>query len=139
MDTALILENMLLNDHFSAWLGLVVDEYTDGYCRLHFTVKREMLNGFGIVHGGVIFSAADSAFAFACNSKGNITVALNVHISFIKTATEGDLITVEAKQVSIGNKIGFYEVNVKKESDTLLAIFNGTAYQTHKELLSDGL
>lgn len=138
MDTTLILEKMLLNDHFSAWLGLVVDEYEEGYCRLHFTVKREMLNGFGIVHGGVIFSAADSAFAFACNSKGNITVALNVHISFIKTATEGDLITVEAKQVSVGNKIGFYEVNVKNETDILLAIFNGTAYQTHKELLSDG-
>src|SRR5437016_14035462 len=81
--TALVLKTMLDKDNFSKWLGIVVDEYREGYCRLHFTIREEMLNGFGIVHGGIVFSAADSAFAFACNSHGQLSVALDVHISFI--------------------------------------------------------
>ena len=61
---------MLRHDAYSQMLGLVVDEVSPGYCRLHFTVRPDMLNGFRSLHGGVTFSAADSAFAFACNSHG---------------------------------------------------------------------
>src|ERR1043165_4940198 len=115
INTDLVLKTMLDNDAFSKWLGIIIDEYKVGYCRLHFTIREEMLNGFGIVHGGVVFSAADSAFAFACNSHGPLTVALDVTISFVKTAVTGDKIHVEAREVHRGNKTGFYDITVTNE------------------------
>lgn len=123
---------MLAKDHFTEWLGIIIDEHREGYCRLHFTVRREMLNGFGIAHGGILFSAADSAFAFACNSYGRLSVALDVTISFIKTAKEGDIIDVEAKEVHCGNRTGFYDIVITNAQQEIVAIFKGTAYRTNK-------
>src|ERR1700744_4873977 len=77
-----VLAIMLARDKFTEWLGLEIDEVGSGYCRLHYRIREDMLNGFSQVHGGVLFSAADSAFAFACNSHGRITVALDVSITF---------------------------------------------------------
>jgi acyl-CoA thioesterase len=91
-----------------------------------------MLNGFNIIHGGVLFSAADSAFAFACNSHGILTVALDVSISFAKSAQSGDLMTVEAREVHLGSKIGIYDVRTTNERGELIALFKGTAYRTSK-------
>lgn len=78
-----VLEIMTNRDHFSKWLGLEIDVISKGYCKLHYTVKEEMLNGFESIHGGVLFSASDSAFAFACNSHGIITVALDGCLHYI--------------------------------------------------------
>lgn len=83
MTPELILKTMMDKDYFSQWMGLDVLDIREGFCRLKFTVKEEMLNGFGIVHGGIIFGAADSAFAFACNSHGRVSVALDVALSLI--------------------------------------------------------
>ena len=77
-------DRMLQNDAFSRLLGLEVDEVGAGYCRLHFTVRPDMLNGFGALHGGVTFAAADSAFAFACNSHGRLSVGLSVTIDYLE-------------------------------------------------------
>jgi acyl-CoA thioesterase len=129
-----VLETMLANDHFTRWMGIAVDEYREGYCMLHFTITRTMLNGFGIVHGGIIFAAADSAFAFACNSHGRLSVALDAHISFIKAAREGDILTVEAKEVHTGNKTSFYDIRVAGQANETVAIFKGTAYRTSKNV-----
>ncbi len=137
-DTNEILATMLAKDNFSKWLGIIIDEYKVGYCKLHFTIREEMLNGFGIVHGGVVFSAADSAFAFACNSHGQLTVALDVTISFIKTAVTGDIITVEAREVHRGNKTGFYDITITNEQKDIIAIFKGTSYTTHKMVCDPG-
>jgi acyl-CoA thioesterase len=134
-DTTQILKAMLDKDNFSRWLGIVVDEYREGYCKLHFTITEDMLNGFGIVHGGIVFSAADSAFAFACNSHGRISVALDVHISFIRAAMAGEILTVEAKEVHTGNRTSFYDINVTNEQNEIAARFKGTAYRTDKEIL----
>lgn len=123
---------MLAKDHFTEWLGIIIDEHRAGYCKLHFTVRKEMLNGFGIAHGGILFSAADSAFAFACNSHGRLSVALDVTISFIRTAKEGDVIYVEAKEVHCGNRTGFYDVTVSNALGEIVAVFKGTAYRTDK-------
>lgn len=123
---------MLAKDHFTEWLGIIIDEHRAGYCRLHFTVRKEMLNGFGIAHGGILFSVADSAFAFACNSYGRLSVALDVTISFIRTAKEGDIIAVEAKEVHCGNRTGFYDVTVSNALGEIIAVFKGTAYRTDK-------
>jgi acyl-CoA thioesterase len=130
-----ILSAMLDKDHFSRWMGIVVDEYREGYCRLHYTIREEMLNGFGIVHGGIIFSAADSAFAFACNSHGVLSVALDVHISFMRAAKTGDMLTVEAKELHTGNKTSFYDISVTNEQNEIVASFKGTAYRTGKKVV----
>ncbi len=127
-----ILALMLQRDRFSQWLGLEIDEYAKGYCKLHYRVMDAMLNGFNIIHGGVLFSAAaaDSAFAFACNSHGILTVALDVNITFTRPAKSGELMTVEAREVHLGNKIGLYEVRTTNEQGELVALFKGTAYRT---------
>src|SRR5882757_3736008 len=90
-----VLAIMMERDRFSAWLGLAIDEIGAGYCKLHYTIREDMLNGFDIVHGGELFSAADSAFAFACNSHGRITVALDVSITFTRPGKIGEKLTVE--------------------------------------------
>jgi acyl-CoA thioesterase len=127
-----VLQFMLKRDRFTKWLGLQIDEYKKGYCKLHFQVSDEMLNGFNKVHGGVLFAASDSAFAFACNSHGNITVALDVSISFTKPAGPGDLLSVVAEEVFLGNKIGVYDVRTTNDKGELVALFKGTAYRTDK-------
>jgi acyl-CoA thioesterase len=127
-----ILKVMLKNDRFTEWMGIRIDEYKKGYCKLHYRVNDEMLNGFNIIHGGIVFAASDSAFAFACNSHGNITVALDVSISFTRSAKSGDLLTVEAIEVFLGNKIGIYDIRTTNEDGDLVALFKGTAYRTDK-------
>jgi acyl-CoA thioesterase len=134
-DTAVVLKAMLDKDNFSRWLGIEIDEYREGYCRLHYIIRDEMLNGFGIVHGGIIFSGADSAFAFACNSHGRLSVALDVHISFINAARTGDLMTVEAMEIHTGNKVSFYNVTTTNEQGEIVAIFKGTAYRKTKNVV----
>src|ERR1700676_643744 len=115
-----ILKTLLKKDRFTEWLGLQIDEYKKGYCKLHYSVNDDMMNGFNIIHGGVLFAASDSAFAFACNSHGNITVALDVSISFTKPAKSGDLLTVEATEVFLGNKIGIYDIRTTNEMGNLI-------------------
>ena len=132
-----VLSAMLEKDHYSKWLGIIVDEHREGYCRLHFVVREEMLNGFGIAHGGIVFSAADSAFAFTCNSHGRLSVALDVTISFVRTTTAGETLTVEAKELHNGNKTGFYDITVVNEQQELVALFKGTAYRTGKMIYED--
>ncbi|HEY4063824.1 MAG TPA: hydroxyphenylacetyl-CoA thioesterase PaaI [Puia sp.] len=129
-----VLDIMLARDHFTRWLGLQVEEVGPGSCRLQYTVKEEMLNGFSNIHGGVLFSAADSAFAFACNSHGRITVALDVSITFTRPAKAGELLTVEAKELYLGNKTSLYDIRTTNEKGELVALFKGTAYRTSKEV-----
>jgi acyl-CoA thioesterase len=127
-----VLKVMLKNDRFTAWLGLVIDEIGLGYCKLHFRVTDTMLNGFDMIHGGVLFSASDSAFAFACNSHGILTVALEVSISFTRPARAGDLLIVEAQEANLGNRISIYDIRTTNEEGELVALFKGTAYRTGK-------
>jgi acyl-CoA thioesterase len=129
-----ITARMLEKDYFSQWLGLEIDESGTGYCRLHYRINDQMLNGHGIVHGGVLFSAADSAFAFACNSHGILTVALDVSITFTRPAHNGDLLFVEAREMYLGNKTGVYDIRTTNESGELVALFKGTAYRTSQQV-----
>lgn len=125
-----VLSLLLQKDRFSKWLGLQVDEYRAGYCKLHFVVTDAMLNGFETVHGGILFAAADSAFAFACNSHGRIAVALEANISFTRPINAGESLTVVAMEVFLGNKTGIYEVRTINVKNELVALFKGTAYYT---------
>lgn len=130
-----VFQTMIKRDEFTKWMGLEIDVIDLGYCKLHFTVRKEMLNGFENIHGGVIFSASDSAFAFACNSHGIITVALDVSITFTRPAKEGDVLFVEAKEIHLGNKTGLYDIRTTNSEGKLVAQFKGTAYRTGKEVM----
>lgn len=130
-----VVNSMMETDYFSQWMGVKVLSVKDGYSKIQMTLRKEMLNGFGIAHGGVTFALADSAFAFACNSDGKITVALDVSISFPKAGKEGDILTAEAKQINKTNRTGLYLIEVKNQREELVALFKGTCYKTEKDLI----
>ena len=92
-----VVTHMMNKDLFSQWLGIQILEIKEGYSKLQMVVRREMINGFDIAHGGIAFSLADSAFAFACNNRNNLSVALDTSINFIKAVVPGEVLTAEAK------------------------------------------
>src|SRR5688572_22649346 len=96
MNASEIVNTMMKKDYFSQWLGIKVLEVKEGYCRLGMTVTKDMLNGFGIAHGGISYSLADSALAFASNSKGPKSVSIETSIAHIKALKENDSIVAEA-------------------------------------------
>ncbi|QEC68438.1 hydroxyphenylacetyl-CoA thioesterase PaaI [Panacibacter ginsenosidivorans] len=126
---------LIETDHFSNWMGVKILDVKEGYSKIEMTLRREMLNGFGIAHGGITFAFADSAFAFACNSDGKVTVALDVSISFPKAGKEGDVLTAEAKLINKTNRTGLYMIEVRNQNNDLVALFKGTCYKTEKSLL----
>ena len=148
-----IVSKMVATDGFSQWLGIERVEVRKGYCVLKMTIRKEMLNGFAIAHGGITYSLADSALAFASNSHGRMSVSVETSISHIATLKEGDVITAVAEEISLSNKIGIYQVTIKKVTnnkseriyetgsdpdrkkpqDKIVALFKGTVYRTSKE------
>ena len=130
-----VVEKMMQTDQFSKWLGIEILEIKDGYSKLTMIVRKEMINGFGTAHGGIAFSLADSAFAFACNSDGKMTVALDVSISYPKAVKENDILFAEAKQITKTNRTGLYLIEIKNQHNELVALFKGTCYKTEKSLL----
>ncbi|RXK60458.1 hydroxyphenylacetyl-CoA thioesterase PaaI [Lacibacter luteus] len=130
-----VVEHMMQNDRFSQWLGISVIEIKEGYSKIKMTVREEMLNGFGIVHGGIAFSLADSAFAFACNNRNNLSVALDTSINFIKPVHPGDELVAEAKELHNGRSTGLYHISIFNQNDHLVAQFKGTCYRTGKPLV----
>lgn len=120
-------------DPFSAWLGVIIEEIRPGYCRLRLPVRPEMLNGFGMVHGGVTFAAADTAFSIACNTHGRQSVGLTVTIDYLEPGQPGDVITFEVTEVGLKHRVGVYEVDIRNQNGLRLALFKGTAYRTSHE------
>ncbi|WP_202628599.1 hydroxyphenylacetyl-CoA thioesterase PaaI [Sediminibacterium soli] len=129
-----VVNRMLETDYFSRWMNVQVLDVKEGYSRIQMVLRKEMLNGFGIAHGGISFALADSAFAFACNSDGMITVALDASISFPKPGREGDTLTAEAKRISQTRRTGLYLIHVTNQHNELVALFKGTCYKTDKHL-----
>ena len=130
-----VVDHMMEHDLFSQWLGIEVLEIKTGYSRLRMKVREEMINGFGIVHGGIAFSLADSAFAFACNNRNNLSVALDTAINFLKPVNVSDVLTAEAKELHNGRSTGLYHIEIKNQNDHLVAMFKGTCYRTGKPLV----
>lgn len=126
---------MMENDLFSQWLGIEVIEIKEGYSKIKMTVRKEMVNGFGIVHGGIPFSLADSAFAFACNNRNNLSVALDVTITFTKAVNIDDVLMAEAKEVHNGRSTGVYLISITNQKDQQVGLFKGTCFRTGKPLL----
>ena len=130
-----VVKHMMDNDFFSQWLGIEVLEIKEAYSRIRMTVRSEMVNGFGIVHGGIPFSLADSAFAFACNNRNNLSVALDTSINFIKSVAVGDILTAEAKEIHNGRATGLYHITVVNQNGHIVALFKGTCFRTNKKLI----
>ncbi len=130
-----VVDHMMKHDLFSRWLGIEVLNITEGYSKIRMTVREEMINGFGIVHGGIAFSLADSAFAFACNNRNNLSVALDTSINFTKPVHVGDILTAEAKELHNGKSTGLYHITVSNQKDHTVALFKGTCFRTNKSLL----
>jgi len=127
-----IVNKMFENDFFSQWLGITVESIEEGTCTLSMTIRKEMLNGFAIAHGGITYSLADSALAFASNSHGRQSVSIDTSINHIETLKEADTIVAVAKQEALKNKFGFYTIEIKKEN-TVVALFKGTVFRSDKE------
>ncbi len=125
---------MLENDEFSRWLGVELLKLSPGYCKIAMKVRKEMLNGFKTAHGGITFSFADSAFAFASNSHGRISVALDVNMKYPNAVFEGDELIAEATEKSLSNKVAMYKIIVTNQKDEIVGLFNGTVYRTSKKL-----
>lgn len=130
-----IVDHMMQNDSFSQWMGLEVLSVKEGYSKVRMTIRKEMVNGFGIVHGGLAFSLADSAFAFACNNRNNISVALDVTITFTKAVNIDDVLTAEAKEIHNGRSTGVYLITITNQNNEQVAFFKGTCFRTGKPLL----
>ncbi len=130
-----VVAHMMEHDLFSQWLGIVVIEVREGYSKIKMIVRPEMMNGLGIVHGGIAFSMADSAFAFACNNRNNLSVALDTSINFLKPVHVADILVAEATEIHNGKSTGLYEINIQNQKDHLVAKFKGLCYRTGKELI----
>jgi acyl-CoA thioesterase len=96
------------------------------------TFRAEMVNGFGVSHGGIVYSLADSALAFAANTNGNVTVASENSISYPQPVHVDDTLTAVAEEESFTNRLGFYRVSVRNQDHLLVAIFRGTVYRTKR-------
>ena len=107
---------MLAEDAASRGLGMQLEAIGPGYARLSMRVRPEMLNGFKICHGGFITALADSAFAFACNSDNELTVAAAIAVDFLTPANQGELLTAEAQEVALSGRTGFY-LRVQREGE----------------------
>src|SRR5687767_8644795 len=130
-----VVSHMMENDFFSQWMGVEVIEVKEGYSRIKMTIRKEMVNGFGIIHGGIPFSLADSAFAFACNNRNNLSMALDVTITFTKAVNIDDVLTAEAKEVHNGRSTGVYLITVTNQKNEHVALFKGTCFRTGKKLI----
>ena len=130
-----VVTHMMQHDLFSQWLGIEVLQIKEGYSKIKMTVRKEMINGFGIVHGGIAFSLADSAFAFACNNRNVLSVALDTAINFIKPVHIDDVLTAEAKELHNGKSTGLYHITITNQKKHVVAIFKGTCFRTNKQLL----
>ncbi len=128
-----VVQRMFDHDWFSQWLGIERVLVATGKCILKMKVRKEMLNGFSIAHGGITYSLADSALAFAANSHGRRSVSVETSISHTEPLLEGDEVIASAVEMNRSDKIGIYQVTVSNQHGRTVALFKGTVYRTSKE------
>ncbi|HZJ94508.1 MAG TPA: hydroxyphenylacetyl-CoA thioesterase PaaI [Thiopseudomonas sp.] len=122
-------EAMFARDQASQQLGMKIISVAPGRAELSMTVDQRMVQGHGACHGGYLFTLADSAFAFSCNTYDKATVASGCSIEYISPAKEGDVLTASAKELSRGNRMGVYDITITNQDDQVVAYFRGKSYQ----------
>jgi len=120
---------MMAGDAFSRWLGIERIADGAGKSRLRMTVRQEMVNGFGVAHGGITYSLADSALAFASNGHGRHALSIETSISHLAPVHAGDILETEVIEQSLKRTIGVYEVRITNQDQTLVALFKGTVFR----------
>lgn len=120
---------MLAEDAASRGIGIEIDAMAPGYARLRMRVRSDMLNGFKICHGGYITTLADSAFAFACNSRNELTLAASIVVDFIAPAQLDDLLTAEARELSLAGRTGLYDATVRNQRGEIIAVLRGRSHR----------
>lgn len=130
-------DTMLANDKSSAAMGIAVEVVEPGKVIASMTVREDMLNGFDVIHGGLTFTLADTAFAFACNSYNQMAVAASAHIEFLRPAVVGDELTACATEDHRGRRSGYYTVEVRNQRKELVALFHGRSASTGEPVISD--
>jgi len=126
---------MLQKDRFSTWLGIEVLDCEPGSCTISMTVRDEMLNGFGIAHGGIAFSFADSALAIASNGYNRVSLALETSMSFTARVEAGDRLTAVATEINKTHTIGVYNIEIVNQKGKTVGLFKGTVYRTSRSLI----
>jgi acyl-CoA thioesterase len=132
-----VVAHMMARDAFSQWLGIHVVEIRPNAATVRMTVREEMVNGFGVCHGGITFSLADSALAFASNTHGRLTMSIENSITYPKSVSPGDVLTARAEQESASNRLAFFRVVVRRGDEETVALFRGTVYKTQNAFFSD--
>lgn len=133
MEPGEVVRTMMEKDYFSQWLGIRILETQAGMCKLSMTVRKDMLNGFGIAHGGITYSLADSSLAFASNGKGIQSLSIETSIAHVESLKEGEEVFAEARCVTESNKLGHYEVKIwTRDQKKPVALFKGIVYKTSK-------
>lgn len=124
-----IVNKMFNNDAFSQWLGIDLISIDKGYCKLSMQVRDDMTNGFNVAHGGISYSLADSALAFASNSQGQHSLSIETSISHTRPIYTGDKLIAEAKELNLSRSLGIYEVTVINQENKTVALFKGTVFR----------
>jgi acyl-CoA thioesterase len=124
-------------DHLARALGVALDEIAPGRARVSMTVRDDMTNSVGTCHGGIIFSLADCAFAYSCNSHNRKTVAAGASIDFVSAARLGDRLTAVAEERALVGRTGIYDVRVVDQNDELIAFFRGRSYRVTGAVLPE--
>ena len=132
-------DDMLEDDHASQAMGITVNEVGPGTCTVSMTVRKDMLNGHAICHGGLIAALADSAFAFACNAYNEVTVASGFDVNLLASAKLGDVLTARAAEVSKSGRTGVYDIRVSNQHDEHVAAFRGRSYTMKGRAVVEGL
>ncbi len=128
-----IFDLMYNNDPFSKLLGIQLIEIAEGQCKLAMKVTKNMLNGFGIAHGGITYSLADSALAFASNSRGIQSVSIETSINHMSKVMEGDTLTATSEEINLTGRTALYLININNQNNQAVALFKGIVFRTGKE------
>ena len=130
-----VADKMYDNDSAAKLLGIELLEIKPGYARMAMLVRSDMLNGHGILHGGMTFCLADTAFAYACNSRNHKTVALACSITYVLAGKEGDKLIATAQEQASSGRTGVYDITIHNQLGAVLAVFRGNSYRTKQEVI----
>jgi len=132
-----IVNKMMSNDSFSKWLGIEIIELSEGFCKLQMKIRDDMTNGFKIAHGGITYSLADSALAFASNSNGFQSLTIESSINYFKKVNSGDILSAITNEINKTEKIAKYSIVVSNQNNEKIASFNGKVHRTKKQWFAE--
>ena len=134
-----IVNKMISNDSYSKWLGIEIIELSEGFCKLQMKIRDDMTNGFKIAHGGISYSLADSALAFASNSYGFQSLTIESSINYFKKVNSGDILSAVTNEINKTEKIANYSIVVSNQNNEEIACFNGKVHRTKQQWFPEEL